>query len=60
MRDRPPFDDFPFDDFFARYLGGWRLYTDECHPEKAASVVVDNDDLAAPRIIGRAQHRASP
>lgn len=34
----------------ARYAGGHRLYEDEVHPRTAADIVVDNNDLRAPRI----------
>ncbi|WP_106816167.1 nucleoside/nucleotide kinase family protein [Microbacterium timonense] len=37
----------------ARYRQGQELYLREAHPRDAASVVVDNSDLAHPRIIGR-------
>ena len=36
-----------------RYVEGWRLYRERCRPDEAATVVVDNDDLAAPRILRR-------
>lgn len=32
----------------ARYVAGWRLYVDECDPERRATRVVDNSELAAP------------
>ena len=35
-----------------RYRDGQRLYLARCRPERRASVVVDNTDLAAPRIVG--------
>jgi len=34
-----------------RYVEGQRSYLRECAPESAASVVVDNDDLAAPFVV---------
>lgn len=37
----------------ARYREGQELYLSEARPREAASVVVDNSDLAHPRIIGR-------
>jgi uridine kinase len=36
-----------------RYVGGWRLYVAECHPENVASRVIDNDDFAAPTFVRR-------
>jgi uridine kinase len=36
----------------ARYRQGQQLYLDEARPREAASVVVDNADLAHPRIVG--------
>jgi uridine kinase len=35
-----------------RYRDGQRLYLARCRPERHASVVVDNTDLAAPQIVG--------
>ena len=37
----------------ARYLGGQALYHERCHPEARATWVVDNGDLAAPRVVRR-------
>ncbi|QGG93855.1 nucleoside/nucleotide kinase family protein [Actinomarinicola tropica] len=34
-----------------RYQDGWRLYVDEASPLERAEIVVDNDDLAAPRVV---------
>jgi uridine kinase len=36
----------------ARYRQGQQLYLDEARPREAASIVVDNSDLAHPRIAG--------
>lgn len=36
----------------ARYRQGQELYLDEARPREAASVIVDNTDLACPRIVG--------
>ncbi|MFZ5869633.1 MAG: hypothetical protein ACOYXW_03745 [Actinomycetota bacterium] len=38
-----------------RYVGGQRLYRERCRPEARASVVVDNNDLAAPWIVTSAE-----
>ncbi|KQP69016.1 uridine kinase [Microbacterium sp. Leaf288] len=37
----------------ARYRQGQEIYLNEAHPRAAASVIVDNTDLAHPRIVGR-------
>ncbi|MFF2488516.1 uridine kinase [Microbacterium sp. NPDC058062] len=37
----------------ARYRQGQEIYLNEAHPRDAASVIVDNADLAHPRIVGR-------
>jgi uridine kinase len=37
----------------ARYRQGQELYLNEARPREAASVIVDNTDLAHPRIVGR-------
>lgn len=34
-----------------RYLDGQRLYLDSCHPARAASVVIDNNDFRHPVIL---------
>jgi uridine kinase len=34
----------------ARYVGGWRLYVDECDPASLATIVVDNSDWASPAL----------
>ncbi len=34
-----------------RYVGGQRLYLDECRPTHLATVVVDMTDLSAPRVV---------
>lgn len=36
-----------------RYVDGWRLYLERCRPEERATIVIDNDDLAAPSIVRR-------
>ena len=36
----------------ARYRQGQELYLSEARPQEAASVIVDNADLAHPRIVG--------
>jgi len=38
-----------------RYTGAHRLYVDACDPLRRASLVVDNTDLAAPRMINTAR-----
>lgn len=35
----------------ARYVAGQRIYLDTCDPRARADVVVDNSDLAWPRIV---------
>jgi uridine kinase len=35
-----------------RYRDGWRAYVEAVDPRAAASVVVDNNDIGAPRIVG--------
>jgi uridine kinase len=37
-----------------RYAEGQRIYFRECHPKEAASIVIDNSDLAVPVIL---EHR---
>jgi uridine kinase len=37
----------------ARWRGGMQLYLDEVHPREAASVVIDNSDLAHPKRVAR-------
>jgi hypothetical protein len=37
-----------------RYTGAHRIYLDACDPLRRASVVVDNTDPAAPRVINTA------
>ena len=34
-----------------RYRAGWRLYAESVQPSEHAAVLVDNNDLAAPRLI---------
>jgi adenine phosphoribosyltransferase len=48
-RDGGPAD--PGDATNARYLEGQRLYLAECDPPTRAGLVVDNSDLAAPRLV---------
>ena len=36
-----------------RYVGGLRLYIDECRPAEHADVVIDNNDLLAPSLAWR-------
>jgi uridine kinase len=49
VRDGSPAD--PSDVANRRYLEGQRLYLSSCSPEDRASLVVDHDDPAAPRIV---------
>ena len=37
----------------ARYRQGQEIYLREARPQEEASVIVDNTDLAHPRIVGR-------
>jgi uridine kinase len=37
-----------------RYTGAHRLYLDACDPTRRATIVIDNTDLAAPRLISPA------
>ncbi|GAA3340400.1 uridine kinase [Amorphoplanes nipponensis] len=39
----------------ARYVGGQRLYFAACRPWERATVVIDNSDVAGPRIVARGQ-----
>ena len=48
-RDGVPIETTP------RYTGAHRLYVEACDPVRRASVVVDNTDLAAPRMINIAR-----
>ena len=50
-RDSSPPD--PADPANRRYVEGQRLYLARCSPEDAASVVVDQNDLAAPVLSWR-------
>jgi len=34
-----------------RYRDGWRLYVEQVDPADVATIVVDNDDFAAPRVL---------
>jgi uridine kinase len=34
-----------------RYIGGQRLYMAECHPDRRATVVIDNSDLHNPTLV---------
>ncbi|WP_177173778.1 hypothetical protein [Microbacterium sp. LCT-H2] len=38
-----------------RYVEGQRNYLREDAPERHAAVIVENDDLVAPRIVGSGQ-----
>jgi hypothetical protein len=49
VRDGSPAD--PHDPANRRYLDGQRMYLASCSPEDQASLVVDHDDPAAPRIV---------
>ena len=49
VRNGSPAD--PDDPANRRYLEGQRLYLSSCSPEDRASLVVDHDDPAAPRIV---------
>jgi uridine kinase len=49
VRDGAPAD--PVDPYNRRYEGAWELYTAACDPAGRAGVVVDNTDLATPRVI---------
>lgn len=49
VRDGAPAD--PDDPRNRRYEGAWEIYTAACDPAGRAGVVVDNTDLAAPRVI---------
>lgn len=51
-RDGGPAD--PADPRNARYVEGQRRYLAACAPRQRAGVVVDNTDLAAPRLVGAA------
>lgn len=46
-------DPDPGADSNRRYLEGQRLYLAACRPQQRASIVIDNTDLRAPRVIGR-------
>lgn len=43
--------DDPDDPRNRRYEGAWEIYTAACDPVRRARMVVDNTDLAAPRVI---------
>lgn len=49
VRDGAPAD--PADPCNRRYSGAWERYVATCGPAGRAAVVVDNTDLAAPRVI---------
>lgn len=49
VRDGAPAD--PADPRNRRYEGAWQTYTAACDPAGRAGVVLDNTDLAAPRVI---------
>ncbi len=45
-----------FDEWWAlarRYVEGWRLYATECNPARAATIVIDNNDLASPAVVAQ-------
>ncbi|MGZ4687197.1 uridine kinase [Oryzihumus sp.] len=44
-------DPDPAADSQQRYVQGQRLYLAECEPRRHASAVIDNTDLAAPRVL---------
>jgi uridine kinase len=48
-RDGGPAD--PTDPANRRYVDGQRLYLAACAPRERATVVVDNTDLAAPKLL---------
>jgi uridine kinase len=39
-----------------RYTKGQDIYLRSCKPQAAASIVINNDDLAAPYVVARQQH----
>jgi uridine kinase len=43
-----------------RYLEAQRLYVERCAPHERADVVIDNADLAAPRMVRPAGHAVAP
>jgi uridine kinase len=43
-----------------RYVGGQALYERECRPREQANMVIDNNDLARPRVIGDLVAQALP
>jgi uridine kinase len=47
---KPPASDPQLGGLAARYVGGWRLYVDECDPASLATRVVDNSDWASPAL----------
>jgi uridine kinase len=49
VRDGTPAD--PADPANHRYVGGQRRYLAACRPRDRATVVIDNTDLAAPRVV---------
>ena len=53
LADRDGSDPDPAAPANARYRQGQEIYLNEVDPREAASVVVDNVDLAHPRIVGR-------
>jgi uridine kinase len=52
LADRDGSDPDPLAPSQARYRAGQRIYLREAQPGAAASVVVDNSDLAHPRLLG--------
>lgn len=43
----------PTDGSNRRYVEGQRIYLSKCSPENAATMVIDNNDLAAPAIVAK-------
>ena len=41
----------PDDPSMSRYVGGQRIYYEECRPQDRAGLVIDNTDVAVPRLI---------
>ncbi|GLY07161.1 MULTISPECIES: uridine kinase [Actinoplanes] len=41
----------PSDAAFQRYAGAQRIYFKECSPQQNADILVDNEDVTAPRIV---------
>lgn len=51
LRDGTPADPTHPDN--RRYVEGQRLYLEDCDPQTAADLVVDNTDLAVPYLVAR-------